>query len=479
MKVNSTQAMCPLLRSIAGPLSLLLLSMLLLPQSCRKPDDMHPKGVEMKMIADGLVSPLGLVEAPDNSGRLFIIDQIGKIWIVDKNGDKKAMPFLDLTHKLVPLDASYDERGLLGFAFHPDYKNNGRFFVYYQLKPRAGGPEGGGSWDNLSRIAEFKVSPTNPDVALLGSEKIVLELDDPQSNHNGGTLAFGKDGYLYISIGDGGAADDVAPGHVEDWYTVNKGGNGQDIEKNLFGNVLRLDVNGAKPYAIPADNPLVGKPGMDEIWAYGFRNPYRFSFDMGGNNWLYLGDAGQSLYEEIDVVTKGGNYGWNVKEGAHCFDAANDKEELPGCPTEDVYGVKLTDPVIEVDNFSNPEGDGKAITIIGGNVYRGKAIHGWQGKYLFGSFAQNFSGPNAELFITTPHGGGGMWDYDEVNPVGHPNDLGYFLKGFGQDNDGEIYLTVSSILGPSGTTGKVFKLVPQKWGDKDDDDDDHGKGMKY
>jgi glucose/arabinose dehydrogenase len=479
MRINSTQAIGPLLRSIMGPLSLLLISMLLLPQSCKKPDDFHPKGVELKLIADGLVSPLGVVEAPDNSGRLFIIDQVGKIWIVDKDGNKKTTPFLDLTHKLVPLDPNFDERGLLGFAFHPDYQNNGRVFVYFNLRPRPGGPEGGGSWDNLARIAEFRVSATNPDIVSLGSEKIILQLDDPQSNHNGGTIAFGKDGYLYIAIGDGGAADDVAPGHVDDWYDVNEGGNGQDIERNLFGNILRIDVNGAKPYAIPADNPFVNKPGLDEIWAYGFRNPYRISFDMGGANWLYAGDAGQVLYEEVDIVTKGGNYGWNVKEGTHCFNAANNDQVLPSCPTEDVYGNELIDPVIEVNNAANPQG-GKFTTVIGGNVYRGKSIHGWQGKYLFGSFSQNFDGPNAELFIATP-GGSGLWDYEEVNPKGHPNDLGYFLKGFGQDNDGEIYITVSTIMGPSGTTGKVYKLVPQKkkWDKDHDDDDDHWNGGKY
>lgn len=460
MRITSTHAICPILRSITGPLSLLFAVLILAPQGCKKPDDFPPKGVEMKLIAEGLVSPLGVVEAPDNSGRLFIIDQVGKIWIVDEEGNRKSTPFLDVTAKMVPLDAEYDERGLLGFAFHPDYRNNGRFFIYYQLPPRSGGPVGGGAWNNLSRISEYKVSATNPDVADMTSEQIILEVDDPQSNHNGGTIAFGWDGYLYISIGDGGAADDVAPGHVDDWYDVNDGGNGQDIEANLFGDILRLDVNGAKPYAIPADNPFVGKTGRDEIWAYGFRNPYRFSFDMGGSRRLYLGDAGQALYEEIDVVSKGGNYGWNVKEGTHCFNAANNMVELPGCPTEDVLGNELIDPVIELNNAANPKG-GKVTTVIGGNVYRGKAIHGWQGKYIFGSFSQNFDGPNGELFISTP-GGGGLWDYDEVNPIGHPNDLGYFLKGFGQDNEGEIYLTVSGILGPSGTTGKVFKLVPEK-----------------
>lgn len=472
MKVNSTQAICRFPRSIATPLAVLLLIMILVPQGCKKPDDFPPKGVEMKLIADNLVSPLGVVEAPDNSGRLFVIDQIGKIWIIDKDGNKESTPFLDVSGKLAPLSAEYDERGLLGFAFHPDYKNNGRFFIYYNLPPRAGGPQGGGAWDNLSRISEYKVSASDPNAADISSEQIVLEVDDPQSNHNGGTIAFGRDGYLYIAIGDGGAADDVAPGHVEDWYDVNEGGNGQDIESNLFGDILRLDVNGTKPYAIPADNPFVGKPGMDETYAYGFRNPYRFSFDMGGANRLYVGDAGQALYEEVDVVSKGGNYGWNVKEGTHCFSAADNTVELPGCPTEDNFNNELIDPVIELNNFANPKG-GKAITVIGGNVYRGKAIHGWQGKYLFGSFAQNFDGPNAELFISTP-GGSGLWDYDEVNPIGHPNDLGYFLKGFGQDNEGEIYLTVSGMLGPSGNTGKVFKLVPE--GKKDDG---YGKNGSY
>src|SRR5688572_13414113 len=175
-------------------------------------------------------------------------------------------------------------------------------------------------------------------------------MDDPQSNHNGGTIAFGADGYLYIAIGDGGSANDVAPGHVNDWYAVNAGGNGQDIEANLFGDVLRLNVDGAAPYTIPADNPFVGKPGMDEIWAYGFRNPFRFSFDMGGSRQLYLGDAGQVLYEEINVVNKGGNYGWNVKEGRICFNAANNDTALGTCPAVDNFNNPLIDPVIVLDN---------------------------------------------------------------------------------------------------------------------------------
>lgn len=461
MKSNCTYLFRLLQRSTAAPFVLALLSAVCLLQSCKKhDDDKPPKAVDVQLIADNLVAPLGVVTAPDYSKRLFIIDQVGKVWIVDASGNKLATPFIDLSSKLVPLQAGYDERGLLGLAFHPDYKHNGRFYVYYNLKPRSGGPVSGTPWDNLSRIAEFKVSAANPNMADMSSEKVLLDLDDPQLNHNGGTLEFGPDGYLYIAIGDGGAADDVAPGHVNDWYATNAGGNGQDVEANLFGNILRIDVNSGSPYGIPADNPFVGKPGRDEIYAYGFRNPYRFSFDMGGSHWLYAGDAGQSLYEEIDVVKKGGNYGWNVKEGTHCFDAANDKVELPGCPVQDTFSNPLVDPVIEMNNASNPKG-GKATTIIGGNVYRGHAIPGLQGKYIFGIFSQPGNTPNAELYTSKP-GGTGLWSFEELTLKDRPNDIGYYLKGFGQDWDGEMYITVSTMAGPSGNTGKVYKLVPEK-----------------
>ncbi|MFD2888752.1 PQQ-dependent sugar dehydrogenase [Chitinophaga cymbidii] len=453
MKISTTKAAHLFLRSMIVVLPLFI-------HSCRKPDFRPPKAISLELVADNLVSPLGVVEAPDNTKRLFILDQVGKIWIVDANGNRLATPFLDVTGAMVALNPNYDERGLLGFAFHPDYRTNGRFFIYYNLPPRPGGPQAGASWNNLSRIAEFKVS-ADPNVADMSSEKILFDIDDPQGNHNGGTLAFGPDGYLYIAIGDGGAANDVAPGHVMDWYAVNAGGNGQDVDSNLFGDILRIDVNNGSPYGIPADNPFVDKPGRDEIYAYGFRNPYRFSFDMGGNHWLYAGDAGQSLYEEIDVVRKGGNYGWNVKEGTHCFDAANNTVELPGCPVTDSMGNRLIDPVIEMNNADNPKG-GRATTIIGGNVYRGREIPALKGKYLFGTFSQPGNVPNGELFVADPRGGEGLWDFTEVALKDHPDDIGYYLKGFGQDMEGEVYLTVSSVAGPSGTTGKVFKLVQEK-----------------
>ena len=440
--------------------SIMLLTLLLiLAYGCKKDDDNNTpaKTPDLKVVADNLVSPLGVVSVPDDSHRLFVIDQIGKVWIIGADGNKLATPFIDVSSKLVTLTAGYDERGLLGLAFHPDYKNNGRFFIYYTLPPRPGGPQAGSSWNNLSRISAFKVSAANSNVADMSTEQVLLDLDDPQSNHNGGTLAFGPDGYLYIAIGDGGGADDVAPGHVADWYAANAGGNGQDIETNLFGNILRIDVNSGSPYGIPADNPFVSKVGKDEIYAYGFRNPYRFSFDMGGTHQLYVGDAGQSLYEEISIVTKGGNYGWNVKEGTHCFNAASDKTELGSCPMVDTFGKPLIDPVIEMKNAANPSG-GVATTIIGGNVYHGDSLPAFSGKYIFGIYSQPGTTPNGQIFVANPSTSG-LWSFDMIQLKNNPPDIGYYLKGFGQDEKGELYLTVSGAAGPSGTTGKVLKLV--------------------
>lgn len=421
------------------------------------------KEVDLELIADNLVSPIGVVPVPDNSRRLFIIDQVGKIWIVDANGNRLPMPFIDLSSQMVALQAGFDERGLLGLAFHPDYQSNGRFFVYYNAPPRPGGPTPTTSWNNLSRISEFRVSAANPNLADMSSQRIILEIDDPQFNHNGGTLVFGPDGYLYISIGDGGGANDVGPGHVDDWYLVNAGGNGQDVEANLFGNILRLDINNnnGAAYGIPPDNPFVNKPGKDEIYAYGLRNPYRMSFDISGSRKLYVGDAGQLLYEEINVVQKGGNYGWNVKEGAHCFNAASPLVTLPNCPGMDALGNPLIDPAIEMNNFRNPAGGITSTTIIGGHVYRGHSIPGFQGKYIFGSFSKNPGVTDAEIFIANP-GDELPWTFREITLKGRPDNLGMYLKSFGQDLEGEVYLATSTVAGPTGTTGKIFKLVYAK-----------------
>lgn len=438
-----------------------LLLVLLLIAGCNSDDDSSPTptadmAIDLVLFADGFVSPVGLTAAPDDRDWLYVIDQVGQIWIVDEDGKKLEEPFLDVSGRMTPLNSNYDERGLLGLAFHPNYDSNGRFFVYYTAPPNPGGPEAGETWNNISRISEFSVSETDPAVANPGSERVILEVDQPQENHEGGTIAFGPDGYLYISIGDGGASNDVAPGHVEDWYDVNAGGNGQDIEANLLGDILRIDVDGAQPFDIPIDNPFVGEAGLDEIYAYGFRNPFRFSFDMGGSNQLLVGDAGQGLYEEINLVESGGNYGWNVKEGTICFDASNNENILDSCPDTDVHGNELQDPVIEIPNSSNPEG-GVTVTVIGGYVYRGTEIPELFGKYIFGSFSSDFQ-PTGEIFVSTPSGTGD-WSYETLEIASYDSDIGHYLKGFGQDNNGEIYVAASSALGPTGNTGKIFKLA--------------------
>jgi len=428
---------------------------------CKK-DHNNPPGSntpDLQLVTDGLVSPVALVEPPDGSKRLFIVDQVGKIWLIQADGTKTPTPFMDLSGKMVSLNPGYDERGLLGLAFHPDFKTNGKFYVFYSAPPHAGGPQPGSSWNNITRVSQFTVS-AGANTADLSTEKVILEGDHPQSNHNGGTIEFGPDGFLYISIGDGGNADDIGPGHVTDWYAVNAGGNGQDIYANLLGNILRIDVNSGSPYGIPGDNPFVGTNAKQEIYAYGFRNPYRFSFDMGGNHSLFVGDAGQSLYEEIDLVTKGGNYGWNVKEGAHCFNTDNDTVLRASCPSMDSAGKPLTDPIIELVNAANPKGGGQAIAIVGGNVYRGSLLPSYQGRYIFSIFSQDGK-PNAKLFVADGSASG-TWTNNDLKLKSFPTDLGQFVKSIGQDQSGEIYVMTTGQQGPSGTSGKVYKLIAAK-----------------
>jgi glucose/arabinose dehydrogenase len=444
----------------ANALLMLVLSLLLLP-ACKHEYNPPPGGsYDLKLVAGGFVSPLTVVAAPDGSDRLFVVDQPGQVWIVERDGSRMPEPFIDLSLKIVQLSPGYDERGLLGLAFHPGFRSNGKFYLFYTAPPREGGPEPGMPWNNLTTISEFRVSASNPNRADLSTEKFILRSDHPQGNHNGGTIAFGPDGYLYISIGDGGNKNDIGPGHVEDWYPVNEGGNGQDNKANLLGNILRIDVDhgdGKNNYRLPADNPFVGTDGRGEIYAFGFRNPYRFSFDPGGAHWLIAGDAGQNLYEEIDLVKKGGNYGWNVKEGRHCFNAENELQERTSCPSMDPAGNPLIDPVIEVRNIENPQG-GETNAIVGGNIYRGRSIPYLFGKYIFGYLATDETGPSGKL-LSSSTSLSNSWDHSELPLKSFPGNLGQYVKGFGQDSQGEVYTTTSMELGPQGNTGKVYKLI--------------------
>jgi glucose/arabinose dehydrogenase len=424
-------------------------------------------GVDLKLVASGFTSPVQLLEAPDNSHRLFVVDQDGQVLIMNADGAVLPQPFIDISSRLVTLRTGYDERGLLGLAFHPDFMHNRKFYLFYTAPPPAGGPvvDAGNTglpmtWNNMTTISEFQASAGNPNMADVNSERKIFEEPHPQANHNGGTVAFGGDGYLYISIGDGGNKNDIGPGHVEDWYAFNAGGNGQDITQNLKGNILRIDVNSSmagKNYGIPPDNPFVGKEGLDEIWAYGLRNPYRFSFDMKNMERMLLGDAGQNRYEEIDLVTKGGKYGWNVKEGRACFNAANELASVAQCPAVDIYGNPLIDPVIQTNNLANPEGGNFAV-IIGGYVHRGNDVPGMQGKYVFANATASFTTLSGEVYVSQPKDKG-SWGYEKLSFKSFPDHIGHVIKGFGQDNSGEVYVLASGILGPTGNAGKVFKIV--------------------
>lgn len=413
--------------------------------------------VGSKLIAENLVSPVALVESPDESKRYFIVDQVGVIRIHTPESGLLQEPFLDLRDKIVPLKDAHEERGLLGLAFHPDYRENGRLFVYYSAPLSEDAPE---NWDHTSHVSEFRVSSNNLNMAEKASENIIMKVDQPQDNHNAGTLSFGPDNYLYISLGDGGGANDIDLGHVPDWYEKNGGGNGQDVEQNLLGSILRINVDsGSSPYGIPKDNPFVDKEGMDEIYAYGLRNPYRFSFDLEGNNDLIAGDAGQVLWEEINVITKGGNYGWNVKEGTRCFNAYNNDKTREECPQQDKMGQPLIDPVIEFKQGGTEDG-GKGLVVIGGHVYRGEELQTLEGKYIFGTWSQHHGKPAGAVFIAEKKETG-MWNFQELD-VRKDNSagLGHYLLGFGQNSTGEIFVLTTDEEGPVGNTGKVYQLIP-------------------
>ncbi len=421
-----------------------------------------PRPIGLGLVAKGFTAPVRVVAAPDDSGRLFVVDQIGQIWVIARDGTLLQEPFLDIAARLVELSPGFDDRGLLGLAFHPEYPQNGRFFVYYSTPLREGAPQG---FDHTSRISEFSVSSQNPDRADPGSERIILEVDQPQSLHNGGTLLFGpEDGFLYISLGDGGAANDAGFGHVADWYQFNEGGNGQDVTQNLLGSILRIDVDSGDPYGIPQDNPFVGREGLDEIYAYGLRNPYRMSFDRAGEYGLFAVDAGEHLWEEISIIVKGGNYGWNVKEGTHCFDAANPTEPPEQCPdtvgpNHPDEGAALIDPVVEFANAKQP--DGLGVTVTAGFLYRGTALSDLQGHLVFSIWSKTQSERQGRLFYAIP-AATGLWPMGELTP-GQSVDstVGHYILGMGQDAAGELYIATSDERTPVAQTGRVYKLIPR------------------
>lgn len=408
--------------------------------------------IELVTITQGLTSPVALV-SPLGDKRRFVVDRTGFIHILNNDGTVVEEPFLDISDRLVDFRASFDERGLLGLAFHPDYRNNGRYFVYYSAPLRDEGPPG---WDHTSTVSEFRanapVSGGQASTTQADSERVVLHIDQPQFNHNGGALSFGPDGYLYIALGDGGGANDVGNGHPGP-------GNGQTTT-TLLGSILRIDIdNGEAGYGIPTDNPFAGrKSGRDEIHSWGWRNPWRMSFDRVTGE-LWVATNGQELWEAVYEASAPGNYGWNRFEGSHCFDPRNPGTSLPddACSRQGPHGYDIRMPVVEYPHPGN-QGDHTVagISVIGGYVYRGDAIPELAGRYVFGDWARGFARPEGQLFIASPTEPGRPWDIARVRV------LDDYLLGFGEDSEGELYLLTSSTSGPTGSTGAVHKIVPKR-----------------
>ncbi len=354
-------------------------------------------------IISGLSAPVFTTSPPGDPHRLLILEQTGKI-LVYKNGAVLPAPFLDLTS----LISTGGERGLLGLAFHPRYDSNGLFYVNYT------------DTNGATTVARYQVSP-NPDVADASSAFTMLTVSQPFANHNAGMLAFSPiDGYLYIGLGDGGSANDPQ-------------NNGQK-PGTLLGKMIRIDVDGGSPYAVPGDNPWAGVPDtLDEIWAFGLRNPWRYSFDRVTGD-LYLADVGQNTLEEVNFQDSGSpggeNYGWRLKEGTNCFNP----------PTDCDPGGLLTDPIHEYTHGGSPF----RCSVTGGYVYRGCAIPDLQGTYFFADYC---SGQVWSL----RYDGNALTDFqDRTIELGLP---AMDISSFGQDDWGELYILAYDL-------GKVFKIVP-------------------
>jgi glucose/arabinose dehydrogenase len=356
-----------------------------------------PSTIGLQQVASGLSTPLYVTAPPGDTARLFIVEKTGAIRMV-KSGTLLPAPFLDIG----TLVSGGGEQGLLGLAFDPDYATNGRFVVHYT--DVAGN----------TRVSTFVRSSSDPDLADPSSEQLVLAAEQPFPNHNGGQVLFGPDGDLYLGLGDGGSAGDPT-------------GRGQDLT-DLLGSILRLDIRTTSPYAVPADNPFAGRTdARPEVWSYGLRNPWRFSFDRATGD-LYVADVGQSASEEVDVSPAAGgagkatNFGWNTMEGKHCYGASSCNES----------GLAL--PVLEYDH-------GQGCSITGGYVYRGAAIPAIQGYYFYGDYCGGW----VRSFRYESGAAVDAFQWPTLAPGGS-------ITSFGEDAAGELYITSAD--------GRVFRIIP-------------------
>lgn len=485
----STRSVLFAIALLSGSAAAPVLAQQVLKDPIPQPIPASPIQVALQPVAAGLTSPIDLtvIGGSDDGGghgddgrrgrgfeferhrradRKFILDQTGLVLLM-KNGVIQPTPFLDITgivSQLSPafgrgangLNPGYDERGLLGLAFHPHFWDGGNpgFLKLYTLHnvPVAADrvadfpqpPFPAGAVPNCQEvIAEWSVSPLNLDMVDPTSYRELLRYDKPEFNHNGGTLAFGRDELLYAAFGDGGAANDVGTGHIP------VTGNAQSLG-TILGKMIRIDplhpsrtaphrgiVSGNGQYRIPHTNPFVGQPGaLGEIFAYGFRNPYRFSFDAEDGR-LVLADVGQNNIEEVDIVTAGGNFGWHWKEGTFVFDPGTGNVLSGPSPV-----AGLIDPVVEYDHFEASANAVTRVAIVGGFVYRGSKVPELRGKYICADL-------NGFLFVADLETGS-LQLLMKLD--------GMFIKGFGQDSDRELYVLASGLEGPSGKTAVVLAI---------------------
>ncbi|NWH44222.1 HIPL1 protein, partial [Fregata magnificens] len=385
-------------------------------------------------VANGLRNPVAMVHANDGTHRFFIAEQVGLVWTYLPDRSRLKKPFLNISEAVLTSPWEGDERGFLGIVFHPKFKFNGKVYVYYSVEVR---------YEERIRISEFRISPADMNALDHGSERIILEIEEPASNHNGGELLFGDDGYLYIFTGDGGMAGDP----------FGTFGNAQN-KSTLLGKVLRIDVNNndrGPLYRIPPDNPFLNDPkARPEIYAYGVRNMWRCSFDRGephtkeGKGRLFCGDVGQNKYEEIDIIEKGKNYGWRAREGFSCYD----KKLCANSSIDDVLPI-----------YAYPHKMGKSVT--GGYVYRGCESPNLNGLYIFGDFM------SGRLMSLKEDRATGQWQYSEICMgtgqtcmfPGLINNYYQYIISFAEDEAGELYFMSTGIPSATAPHGVVYKLV--------------------
>ncbi|KAM8780992.1 HHIP-like protein 1 [Rhynchonycteris naso] len=388
----------------------------------------------LQEVANGLRNPVAMVHAQDGTHRFFVAEQVGLVWVYLPDRSRVEQPFLNISRAVLTSPWEGDERGFLGMAFHPRFRHNGKLYVYYSV---------GVDFREWIRISEFRVAEDDSNTVDHSSERVILEIEEPASNHNGGQLLFGDDGYLYIFTGDGGMAGDP----------FGKFGNAQN-KSALLGKVLRIDVDRSErgpPYRIPADNPFVGElDARPEIYALGVRNMWRCSFDRGdpvsgaGRGRLFCGDVGQNKFEEVDLVERGRNYGWRAREGFECYD-------LKLCANASL------DDVLPI--FAYPHKLGKSVT--GGYVYRGCENPNLNGLYIFGDFM------SGRLMSLRENPGTGQWQYTELcmgrgqtcQFPGLINNYYPHIISFAEDEAGELYFMSTGEPSATAARGVIYKVI--------------------